>query len=108
MYGAVALLISTLLLVGLGTNPYLCALGILLFNSVMPVTLYEVYCIFPGAPGFSLGLTTVLLFLGFLPSCFFFPDEELKRTLLLILCMIAAACLMAAAFLNRAKEKRKA
>ncbi len=108
LYGALALLISTLLLVGFGAIPSLCALGVILFNSVMPVTLYEVYCIFPGAPGFSLGLTTVLLFLGFLPSCFFFPEEALKRSLLLILCLIAAACLMVAAFLNGAKEKRKA
>lgn len=108
LYGALALLISTMLLVGLGANPYLCALGVFLFNSVMPVTLYEVYCIFPEAPGFSLGLTTVLLFLGFLPSCFFFPGEGLKRALLLILCLIASACLMTAAFLNRSKEKRRA
>ncbi len=108
LYGAVALLLCTLLFVGFGTEPVLCAIGVFLFNSVMPVTLYEVYCIFPRTPGFSLGLTTVLLFLGFLPKCFFFPGEELKRVLLLSLCLIASACLMAAAFLIRSTEKRRA
>jgi FSR family fosmidomycin resistance protein-like MFS transporter len=41
--------------------------AILLFNMTMPITLWFVAKIIPGAKGFSFGLLTFALFLGFLP-----------------------------------------
>jgi FSR family fosmidomycin resistance protein-like MFS transporter len=41
--------------------------AILLFNMTMPITLWAVAKIFPNAKGFSFGLLTFGLFLGFLP-----------------------------------------
>ena len=42
-------------------------LSLLLFNMTMPVTLWAMAKAFPGAKGFSFGLLTFGLFLGFLP-----------------------------------------
>lgn len=42
-------------------------LSVLLFNMTMPITLWTMAKIFPGAKGFSFGLLTFGLFLGFLP-----------------------------------------
>jgi FSR family fosmidomycin resistance protein-like MFS transporter len=50
--------------------PHIPAAGIvaiLLFNMTMPVTLWAVAKLFPGAKGFSFGLLTFALFIGFLP-----------------------------------------
>jgi len=41
--------------------------AILLFNMTMPITLWAMAKIFPGAKGFAFGLLTFALFLGFLP-----------------------------------------
>jgi len=41
--------------------------AIFLFNMTMPITLWAMARIFPGAKGFSFGLLTFALFLGFLP-----------------------------------------
>lgn len=45
-------------------------IAVLLFNMTMPVTLWIMAKIFPGAKGFSFGLLTFALFLGFLPVHF--------------------------------------
>jgi len=42
--------------------------SVLLFNMTMPITLWAVARIIPGAKGFSFGLLTFALFLGFLPT----------------------------------------
>jgi len=42
--------------------------AVLLFNMTMPVTLWVTAKVFPGAKGFSFGLLTFALFLGFLPK----------------------------------------
>ena len=42
--------------------------AIFLFNMTMPITLWAMARIFPGAKGFSFGLLTFGLFLGYLPS----------------------------------------
>lgn len=42
-------------------------LSVLLFNMTMPITLWAMAKFFPGAKGFSFGLLTFGLFLGFLP-----------------------------------------
>ena len=49
-----------------GTAPIGCA-AVLLFNMTMPVTLRLAADTLPDAPGFSFGLLTLALFLGFLP-----------------------------------------
>jgi len=48
-------------------NPVAGVSAILLFNMTMPVTLWFMAKIIPGAKGFSFGLLTFALFLGFLP-----------------------------------------
>lgn len=64
----------TLLLAGmcflLGENPVFGILALLLFNMSMPVTLYLLAQYLPNLPGFSFGLLTFALFLGFLPIYF--------------------------------------
>ncbi len=48
-----------------------CGLAaLLLFNMTMPITLWETAKIFPDAKGFSFGLLTFALFIGFLPVYF--------------------------------------
>jgi len=44
--------------------------AVLLFNMTMPITLWIMAKIFPGAKGFSFGLLTFALFIGFLPVYF--------------------------------------
>ncbi|MCL2671850.1 MAG: hypothetical protein FWF10_07425 [Clostridiales bacterium] len=50
--------------------PILGVLSVLLFNMTMPITLWAMAKSFPGAKGFSFGLLTFALFLGFLPVYF--------------------------------------
>ncbi len=76
-----------------GQDPVLCAVGIVLFNSVMPVTLYEIYCMFPQNPGFSLGLTTLLLFAGYLPTVVFRPEGLQRTVILAVLMTVGVLCL---------------
>ncbi len=45
-------------------------LAIFCFNMTMPITLYRLYLRCPALPGFSFGLLTFSLFLGFLPIYF--------------------------------------
>lgn len=53
----------------------LCGLAaLLLFNMTMPITLWETAQIFPNAKGFSFGLLTFALFIGFLPVYFGVPS----------------------------------
>lgn len=51
----------------LGKHPVFGLLALLLFNMSMPVTLYLLARHLPGLPGFSFGLLTFALFLGFVP-----------------------------------------
>lgn len=51
----------------LGNHPVCGILALLLFNMTMPVTLYLLAEQLPHLPGFSFGLLTFGLFLGFLP-----------------------------------------
>jgi len=48
-------------------TPLLGVVAVLLFNMTMPLTLFLMAKLFPGAKGFSFGLLTFALFLGFLP-----------------------------------------
>jgi len=47
--------------------PFAGVLAILLFNMTMPITLWATAKVFPSAKGFSFGLLTFALFIGFLP-----------------------------------------
>lgn len=57
---AVCYLFSSVMPVGLA--------ALFLFNMTMPITLYWVICAFPRMPGFTFGILTFALFLGFLPK----------------------------------------
>ena len=62
-----SLLLASICYVGLHMAPVGLA-ALFFFNMTMPVTLYLLICTYPEAPGFSFGLLTFGLFLGFLPS----------------------------------------
>ena len=65
--------------------------AVFLFNMTMPVTLWVMAGIFPGAKGFSFGLLTFGLFLGFLPVYFGVyipPDTYWPFTLAAIVSLI--------------------
>lgn len=49
-------------------------LAVFLFNMTMPVTLWAAARAVPGAKGFTFGLLTFALFLGFLPSWLGWPS----------------------------------
>lgn len=53
----------------LGDRPALGLAAVFLFNMTMPLTLWAAARLLPGAKGFSFGLLTFGLFLGFLPVC---------------------------------------
>ena len=95
LFGTITLLLSTLLLTLGGNIPILCFLGILCFHAAMPVTLFELYCILPDRPGFAMGLSTVMLFLGYLPYAFV-PLDGLPASLILcLLTLLATGCMLA-------------
>ena len=50
------------------------AAAVFLFNMTMPVTLWAAAKVMPGAKGFTFGLLTFALFLGFLPSFLGWPS----------------------------------
>ncbi len=54
-------------------NPICGLAALLLFNMTMPITLWETAKLFPNARGFSFGLLTFALFIGFLPTYFGTP-----------------------------------
>lgn len=47
--------------------PFLGLLGLLLFNMTMPITLWSLAKLLPGCKGFSFGILTFGLFIGFIP-----------------------------------------
>lgn len=90
IFGIVTLLLSVFLLVSGKDIPLLCFFGILCFHAAMPVTLFELYCLLPDRPGFAMGLSTLMLFLGYLPYTFS-PLDGLPGSLLLCLLTLLAA-----------------
>ncbi len=63
----VSLLLAALGYLGMNVAPIGLA-ALFFFNMTMPITLYLLICTYPKLPGFSFGLLTFGLFLGFLPS----------------------------------------
>jgi len=49
-------------------NPVCGVLSVFLFNMTMPLTLFAMARVFPGARGFAFGMLTFALFLGYLPT----------------------------------------
>nr|AGS51980.1 membrane efflux protein (fosmidomycin resistance) [uncultured bacterium contig00006] len=69
--GVYCLLASVPLVVLAHANPWLCALGIALFNMNMPVTLSAVATALPRNPGLAFGVTTIALLCGNVPLFLF-------------------------------------
>ncbi len=105
-YGIFALLAAVICLCAGGKEPALVLIGTILFHSVMPVTLYEIYCILHKNPAFSLGLTTLMLFAGMLPALMFEPNDEQRTLLIAVLCVLASIALAigAGAYSKKTKE----
>lgn len=101
LFGTITLLLSTILLAFTGHVPFLCFLGILCFHAAMPVTLFELYCILPDRPGFAMGLSTVMLFLGYLPHEFFSLDVLPASIILFILTLLATICMVLSLWIYR-------
>ncbi len=101
LFGTITLLLSTILLAFAGHVPFLCFLGILCFHAAMPVTLFELYCILPDRPGFAMGLSTVMLFLGYLPHEFFSLDVLPASIILFILTLLAMICMVLSLWIYR-------
>ena len=122
IFGTVTLLLSMVfftlgsnvtVLQNSGGSPGLCFLGVLFFHAAMPVTLFELYCILPNQPGFAMGLSTVMLFFGYLPYAFF-PLDGLPAslilsllTLLAIVCMIVSLLIFHKATYNSQKQNQQ-
>ena len=107
LFGTVTLILSAILLTFAGHIPFLCFLGILCFHAAMPVTLYELYCILPDRPGFAMGLSTVALFLGYLPYEFFSLDKLPASVVLFILTLLATVCMAASLYIYRNAKQQK-
>ena len=105
IFGAITLLLSSVFFT-LSNQPTLCFLGILCFHAAMPVTLFELYCILPDHPGFAMGLSTVMLFLGYLPYAFAPLDGLPSSLILCLLTLLAAGCMLVSLFIYRRAKPR--
>ena len=80
----------------------ICGLGaILLFNMSMPITLRAAADIFRGGRGFSFGLLTFALFLGYVPVYTGSGSMQISSVTMVFLCIISAAMLLAGFALQR-------
>lgn len=110
IFGTITLLVSMIffsfgskvtILQTLGNKPVFCFLGVLCFHAAMPVTLFELYCILSDRPGFAMGLSTVMLFLGYLPYAFVPLDGLPASKILVTLTLLAVACMVASLVIYR-------
>lgn len=69
-------------------------LAVFLFNMTMPVTLWAMARIFPGAKGFSFGLLTLALFLGLVPLMTDTSFSRLSNTRLCDIALLSAVLLI--------------
>ena len=86
----------------LPTIPVAGVTAVLLFNMTMPITLWAVAKIIPGAKGFAFGLLTFGLFLGFLPVYIGVDVSPLAPWLFTLLAAVSLAILWTG--LRRAKQ----
>ncbi len=91
-YALFALVVAGLCLwIGRG-EPVCVLIGTIFFHSVMPVTLYEIYCILHKTPAFSLGLATLVLLAGTLSTLMYLPNDEQKARLIAVFyCLVILA-----------------
>ncbi len=101
--GAASLLLAAALLAW--PHPAANALGVLLFNIAMPITLCVTASLFPRNAGFAFGLTTLALFLGIVPAFFCLLPARLALWALPALCVCAAACLYVSTNKREAAEQ---
>ena len=94
--GVVTLLLCIPLLCLGGESSVLCGLGLILFNMTMAVTAGTIYEKLPGRPGFAFGLTTLGLWLGYLPKAFGFTAAG-RTWILPAAAAVSAVCLLLAA-----------
>lgn len=73
-------------------HPAAAALALLAFNMSMPITLHALALRMPGAKGFSFGLLTFGLFLGFLPA--YFGANSIHGTVMSLVCIGSCALLL--------------
>lgn len=85
----------------------LCGLGaILFFNMSMPMTLRAAADIFKGGRGFSFGLLTFALFIGYLPPYATGGRVMISGLEMAALCLVSAAMLASGLILSRKEENR--
>lgn len=84
---------ASALLFLLPSFPIAGVFAVLLFNMTMPITLWALARIMPGAKGFAFGLLTFALFLGFLPVYFGFAPA-MEYSWLFSLCALVSLVLL--------------
>ncbi len=102
--GAVTLLASAPLLCLFHDSAYLCALGLLLFNMSMPITLCGIASKLPRHPGLAFGLSTLALLLGSAPLFFFAIEGPARIIVMAALILLSSGCLYAAFFSANSKK----
>ncbi len=80
--------------------------AVLLFNMTMPITLWAMARLFPGAKGFSFGLLTFALFIGYLPVHFQVPSPSLPAWGFAAAAAVSLVLLLPGLLVARAKAKR--
>jgi FSR family fosmidomycin resistance protein-like MFS transporter len=88
-----ALLVSASLLSYLVTDGPAAAIGMVLFQMTMPVTLLAMYRVFPDEPGLAFGLPTLALLVGAIPTIVFAADWLSNPSLLAGLIVASLICL---------------
>jgi len=101
LFGIMTLSLSAICLTFAGHIPFFSFVGILCFHAAMPVTLFELYCILPDRPGFAMGLSTVMLFLGYLPHEFCSLNALPASLILFLLTLLAIICMSASLWIYR-------
>ncbi|MEX1378300.1 MAG: hypothetical protein AB1Z23_12620 [Eubacteriales bacterium] len=92
--GTGALLLSLPLLVFFNVNPWLCLLGIMLFNMTMPITLCAIAQYLEGYEGLAFGLTTLALLSGtFITYVYLMPQGVIKYVIAVSIA-ISALCIL--------------
>ena len=101
---ASSLLVAAVLLTFGYMNPYLCTIGILLFNMSMSVTLCSIASVMPLNPGFAFGITTLALLCGNVPT-FFIP--VIPTPLVFAILTIISAAFLYYILEGKVKEKNE-
>jgi len=99
--GVAALVLSAPLLILGQSNPAMAAIGIILFNCTMAVTLCVLASALPDTSGLAFGLSTLALLCGSLPPFYFQLPEASVNFVLPTLIAVSAVCV----YLSTANQK---